>query len=116
MVASVVVFGGTTAARGCEYFASSHKLRCRTVSQIESVPEPSSSDRTTTDLEQGPVASLESPEVESRREVQTISLTVGDVASAEPSCLTLEHNFIFIERPDHLISLPGAPPPATYLG
>jgi predicted nucleic acid-binding Zn-ribbon protein len=84
-------------------------------SQIDSEPQ-SSSDLPSTDLAQSQEDSAESCQLESRGELDLNLIAVEELASDEVEISAPERISFSIELPDHLITLPGTPPPACILG
>jgi hypothetical protein len=111
-MAAVALFGGSAPA--CSYRVHpSDALGCN--SQVASAPE-SPLDPPTEDLSQGQQDSLESCQIESRGELDANWIVVQQLASSALGMPAIEWYSICVDRPDHLITLPGPPPPAIILG
>lgn len=114
LVAAVIVIADSNPASGHGYHAPA-SLRC--AGQFDQNSSPPS-DRPVANLNQGQEGSVDSCELESRNDFRTkfLSPSVEDAPAGNPRMSASVAYFIFVERPDHLITLPGTPPPASTLG
>jgi hypothetical protein len=111
LMAVLVALSGSTPASGQEVYGSDALACDAAILQEAELPSQSPS----ADLAPCQQASLESYRVESSGELDADSVVLSEIASGEVGALAPEFYSIFIDRPDHLITLPGTPPPAGLL-